>query len=117
MEPQIRYIWDINNLEQIKESLCDEISIEYRNEFLNSMCSLDSTNKVAEAFGRYITQACQRVCRIKYGSHKRSIGKKCKWYDKECAQLRTRAISAGERVNSECPFPFCSIPFFMIMMI
>ena len=97
-----KYIWNKNSVSKLKDIINDEISHEYRQNYLNSIINLEKLDDVAEHFNNFISQACQRALRIKKSSKQRKYKiKQTKWYDKECALRRSEAVRAGERVENE----------------
>ena len=64
-----------------------------------SMVDIESTDVVASKFDSLLSQACQRVFDFREARQKPHTVK-AKWYDKECVELRSKAVKAGERVES-----------------
>ena len=74
----------------------------YHDKFIDSMVLLKKSDEVAECFNKYISQACERVCKTERVKGHRSRG--VAWFDRECREKRVEAIKAGERVESDADF-------------
>ena len=96
-EPHYRFIWNKHELNRLGSVINDSTSIEYRESFLDSLSNIEDIDTVATKFDSYISQACQRSFSIKK-CHKKIIRKRSPWFDKQCRDLRYKAVKAGERI-------------------
>ena len=99
-EKQLKYVWQRADLCKLKTAITDFTSMEYRNDYTQSLSRIDNTDLVAKKFDSFISQACQRVFHLKEIRQVRGY-KNAKWFDTECKHLRALAIQAGERMNSD----------------
>ena len=81
----------------MKHVIKDNIFNEYKTDYKMSMANIESTDVVASRFDSLLSQACQRTFDFRETRHK-NYHNKAKWYDKECSQLRSTGVKAGERV-------------------
>ena len=95
-----RYEWKKDNLSKLRNVIHDEISSQYRNDFITSVVELESVDIVSNQFNSYINQTIQRSFELKpiKIKHRKSSSK---WFDKECKDFRNKAITAGERTETQ----------------
>ena len=96
--PHLKYLWSKNDLVNIRTHLSDQESIYYKNKFQEALVEQSSSCDVANAFTQFVTQACDRACRVVPSSGRRK--NTIPWYDQECRTKRSAAIEAGARVIS-----------------
>ena len=87
----------------VLEVLNDESSKRYYNEFKDSICQLLPSNMIATKYTQFMTQALDRLAEkitIKKLHRKRGP----LWYDRQCRQLRSKAINAGHRVETNTDY-------------
>ena len=90
-----KYEWTSADLHRINDALIDYDSKLYHDKFINSIMELENVQNVAIAFGDFINQACERVCKLKkVNQGNKSIGPK--WFDTECRLKRAEAVNVGE---------------------
>ena len=93
-----KYEWTSADLHRINDALKDYDSKLYHDKFINSIMELENVQNVAIAFGGFINQACERVCKLKkVNQGNKSIGPK--WFDTECRLKRAEAVKVGEMAS------------------
>ena len=90
--PCYKYEWSTADLHRINETLTDYHSKDCRHRFIDRMIELENVDNVAMAFGNYINQACDLVCKVNQGNRSKGL----KWYDTECRLKRAEAVKIGE---------------------
>ena len=92
--PKYKYSWDKEGVKNIPVILQDSISKVYYDKYLDNICSHVDTDIVARSFSDYLTQAYDRIFYTKKVKPRKS---RSVWFDRECKDMRTKAVKAGER--------------------
>ena len=79
--------------------ITDEISVDYREQILQSISNLEHVGEIAENFDLYFKQACDRTFPTIHVMVGKNSRKKAGWYDNQCRALRSRAVATGQRVT------------------
>ena len=98
-----KFIWNKDNIENLKESLTDDTAADYMEAIMSSMSNGDHTDEVASNLDKYIQQACHRSFKVRKSKKPSKCHKhpSIRFWDKECSERRADAIKAGERVETD----------------